>query len=93
MTVAEKLAVIDGNQGREAEYTQRLTTLTRKCGEPQMSVSDIAVRGTQVMQEKRGVSMSSLEFLDAMDDAIPDEATGAVNCTEIAAVLVAITGQ
>jgi hypothetical protein len=91
-TVAEKLAIIDSNPGREAEYDRLLNGLKIKCGETKIGVSDTAVRGTQVMKDKRGVSMSALEFLVALDGSIPN-GSPIMNCTEIAAVLIAITGS
>jgi hypothetical protein len=92
LSVAEKLVLIDGNTGREREYDLLLGDLAVKCGEAKIDVSDTAVRGTQVMKEHRNVSMSALEFLQAMDGAIPTNAEN-INCTEIAAALIALTGQ
>lgn len=92
LSVAEKLALIDDNPGQKSEYNLLLDALMPKCGETRIGVSDTAVRGTQVMKEHRAVSMSTLEFLRAMDGAIPDGAEG-INCTEIAAALITLTGQ
>ena len=93
-TVAQKLAIIDykSNPGSEAEYDLLLGDLAVKCGEAKIDVSDTAVRGTQVMKEHRNVSITALEFLRAMDGAIPAHAEN-INCTEIAAALITLTGQ
>ena len=92
LTVAQKLALIDSNQGHEAEYDRLLDSLVTKCGEERIGVSDTAVRGTQVMKDKRNVTMSALEFLIAMDGAIPPEAAP-TNCNEIAAAFITLTGS
>lgn len=92
LSVAEKLALIDRNTGRESDYNRLLNSLMSKCGEARIDVSDTAVRGTQVMKQKRNVTMSALEFLAAMDGAIPEGAEN-INCSEIAAALITLTGQ
>lgn len=90
LTVAEKLVIIDSNSGREHEYNRLLDSLVPKCGESRIGVSDTAVRGTEVMKEQRNISMSALEFLAAMDGAIPSGVEG-MKCTEIAAALITLT--
>ncbi len=92
LSVAEKLVLIDGNPGRERDYDLLLGDLAVKCGEAKIDVSDTAVRGTQVMKDRRNVSMTVLEFLQAMDGAIPANAES-TDCTGIAAALITLTGQ
>jgi len=89
-SVAEKLAIIDGNAGREGEYNRLLSGLMVKFGDTRIGVSDTAVRGTQVMKEHKNVQLSALEFLAAMDKSIPVGMKG-INCAEIAAAFIALT--
>jgi len=89
-TVAEKLAIIDSNVGREREYDRLLDKLEDKCRDSRMGVSDTAVRGTQVMQEHKNVRLSALEFLTAMDKSIPD-GSDLFDCKEVSAMFIAIT--
>jgi hypothetical protein len=56
-----------------------------------MDIADISVVGVKSMQEQSGVTMTTLEFLQALDEATPEDTAGA-KCSEIAALLVVLAG-
>ena len=93
VSVAQKLAAIDNNGSRVSEYDALLDSLTGKCQESRIGVSDVAVRGTQVMMEEKNISISAMELLQAMDKSIPNDSTLNLKCAEIAASLIVMTDR
>jgi hypothetical protein len=69
------------------DYGTLLDSLARKCPEGRSFIGDIAVRATQLLEERR-VPFSVKRMLVAMDEAIPREAAKQVKCTEVASALV-----
>lgn len=70
-------------------YGRLLDRLDRKCTEPRTRISDMAVKGVQLLEEDKGVSMSNREMLEAMDESMPEgSASLNLQCSEIVALLV-----
>ncbi len=73
-------------------YARRIESLKRKCKEDATSIADTAVKGVEGLQKWRGVSMSILGFLSAMDESIPVDAESlGLSCVEISSLLIAMT--
>jgi hypothetical protein len=88
-----KLAALDAHsktvqQSAIGEYARLLDGLDRKCKEHRERIGDIAVKGVQLLAEKR-VAMTHRQFLQAMKDSMPKGSdTLNLGCAEIAAFLV-----
>jgi hypothetical protein len=88
-----KLAALDAHsktvqQSAIGEYAHLLDGLDRKCKEDRDRIGDVAVKGVQLLAEKK-VAMTHKQFLQAMNDSMP-KGSEALNlgCAEIAAFLV-----
>jgi hypothetical protein len=88
-----KLAALDAHsktvqQSAIGEYARLLDGLDRKCKEDRERIGNIAVKGVQLLAEKR-VAMTHRQFLQAMKDSMPKGSdTLNLGCAEIAAFLV-----
>jgi hypothetical protein len=89
-----KLASLDAHTTTIPESTVRtygsvLDQLDPKCTEDRERIGDIATKGVELLQGRKGVKMSYLKFLQAMNDSIPP-GTESLNlkCAEIASILV-----
>lgn len=92
-SLAEKLAVIDGESRSAApQYDRLLSSLDQKCEEGQVDISDQAVRGTQIIHEQAGKSVKAREMLQAMDESIPSGMAG-MRCVEVAAAVVTLLSR
>ena len=88
-----RLAALDAHsktvqQSAIGEYAHLLDGLDRKCKEDRDRIGDVAVKGVQLLAEKK-VAMTHKKFLQAMNDSMP-KGSEALNlgCAEIAAFLV-----
>ena len=89
-----KLAAIDSGSASVPNsvvrnYADRLSSLEGKCHEPRERLADFAVVGVKALREGKGVNMSLLRFLSAMDGSMPPS-MGSTRCQDIAASLVAM---
>lgn len=89
-----KLAAIDQgstvvSRSRIRDYGRPLNRLDQKCKEPRERIADYAVKGVELLKEKKNVRMSILRFLQAMDESIPKGSESLdLSCAEITALLV-----
>lgn len=77
------------------DYADVLESTEKKCEQDRDELGDISVRSVQLLDE-RGVSVTSLELLEVVDDSIPDELPEeetALDCREIAAILIVLIGE
>lgn len=88
-----KLASIDAQSTTVARatidrYTKILNELEKRCPESREQIANFAVTGVKILKESKGVVMTQLQFLDAMNGSLPpgSESLG-VKCAEIAAML------
>ena len=77
-----------------ATYQRALNRVVRNCQEPETSVATYASNGVDLVLREKGVEVTHLAFLSAMDEAMPGtrSSTG-VACSEIAASLVLMIGE
>ena len=93
-----KLAALDAHsktvqQNAIGEYARLLDGLDRKCREDRDRMGDIAVKGVQLLAEKK-VAMTHKKFLQAMNDSMPKGSeTLNLGCAEIAAFLVTMIAR
>ena len=97
--IEAKLAALDSGrmdvkQSTINNYTRLLNELGKKCKEERRLIGDYASKGVELLKEKN-VSMNRLEFLEAMNQSIPENAKAKLNvrCAEISALLVTITNR
>jgi hypothetical protein len=88
-----KLAALDAQsktvqQSAIREYGRLLDALDRRCRENRDRIGDVAVKGVQLLAEKR-IAITHKKFLQLMNDSMPEgPATQNLGCAEIAAFLV-----
>lgn len=93
-SIAEKLAVIQtrGPVGPDDAIVRKLrkalVALDRKCKEPRIRVSDMAVRSRQLLADE-GIDESILSILRNVNTSIPD-ALGVTKCRDIFAAYVTL---
>ena len=88
-----KLAVIDAGSSYVEQsvidvYGRYLDKLRPKCNDNRTGISDTVVKATRILA-KKGIELSALEFLVALDGSIPPE-IGKMNCVEISAALITL---
>ncbi len=86
-TVGYKLAAIDGDVGKAGEYEMLVSQVSKLCRQTEIQVADLAVRATQILLDY-GVIENTKWVLEQTQIAIPPEAVGSVQCSEVIAILI-----
>jgi hypothetical protein len=87
-TVAEKMALVDGNyplRVKIARYQYLLTTLEKKTGDSQVRIGDMTAKSRDILREKYGKEITLLELLEAVNKSIPSSRTKVPYANVIAA--------
>lgn len=96
--IEAKLAAIDARskvvqQPVVRRYARLLDDLDRKCKESRTQIGDIAVKGVELLAQKR-VTMTNLVFMQSMSGSMPEGSQSLnLSCAEIAAILVTMTDR
>lgn len=88
----EKGGLVEYTDKRIDEYASILDTAESKCIENRESISDLAVKGTQLLSDD-GISSTPYELIQATIDSIPDEWGEPMNCTELMTLIVVRMGE
>ncbi len=95
--VEDLVARIDHGPGASREVVAQsgnlLTTLDSRCGQDRMMVSDIAVKGSQLVKQDYGRTVTVFEFLRELEKATRSLLGPATDCASVAAPLVVLLGR